>query len=473
MARHSFIQISKLPNLKGRIDYITNPKRQENLYAIYNTTDDAFWGELAKCNRLEFKKSGSTGKCIEGRELIIALPEAYCDFNKQTMLEAFTNYFHREYGVHCIAAMHHNKTKTNLHIHLIFSEREELKDGIEKIATRNMFYDESGKHVRTKKEILDADGNIRKGCSIIKKGEVYDYSRFSKKKPEFKSRLFLSEVKEKYTEKMNLLLSDDEKLKVFKNEGLYLPTKKIGKNNPKADEIAEANEARKEWNSVVDEALFYKVPAKHIKVIKYYKIIKVSKRIGTAKDTLSGTEFYNYKTFIGSAGRLFLAAIDLAIDVLKGLIEIYQAIVEPKSRHDEKTYKKYQKVYVVVSDLEAKRDSAYSRKNQLETKLSIKDYKLIGGKKKLQTEIQSLDKDIKDISSKINKAVKEVGEDNLRDFESHYRYLERLKDDHEYGKKRLAEAKLHHEDRVKEYMADVKDSNVELQERNKKYVRSR
>ena len=45
MARHSFIQISKLPNLKGRIDYITNPKRQENLYATYNTTDDAFWGE--------------------------------------------------------------------------------------------------------------------------------------------------------------------------------------------------------------------------------------------------------------------------------------------------------------------------------------------------------------------------------------------------------------------------------------------
>ena len=47
MARNSFIQISKLGNLKGRIDYITNPKRQENLYAVYNTTDDTFWHELA------------------------------------------------------------------------------------------------------------------------------------------------------------------------------------------------------------------------------------------------------------------------------------------------------------------------------------------------------------------------------------------------------------------------------------------
>ena len=150
MARNSFIQISKLGNLKGRIDYITNPKRQENLYAVYNTTDDTFWHELARCNRLEFKKSGSAGKCIESRELIIALPEPFCNMDKQKVLKDFTELFRRTYGVNCIAAMHHNKTKTNLHIHLIFSEREELKNDIKKIATRNMFYDETGKHVRTK-----------------------------------------------------------------------------------------------------------------------------------------------------------------------------------------------------------------------------------------------------------------------------------------------------------------------------------
>lgn len=33
MARHSFIQMSKLPNVKGRISYITSHARQENLYA--------------------------------------------------------------------------------------------------------------------------------------------------------------------------------------------------------------------------------------------------------------------------------------------------------------------------------------------------------------------------------------------------------------------------------------------------------
>lgn len=49
-----------------------------------------------------------------------------------------------------------------------------MEQPIEKVATRNMFYDEKGNHVRTKKEILDEEGNIRKRCKVIHKGEVYE-----------------------------------------------------------------------------------------------------------------------------------------------------------------------------------------------------------------------------------------------------------------------------------------------------------
>lgn len=45
--------------------------------------------------------------------------------------------------------------KTNYHIHLVFSERKMLEQPEVKVATRNMFYDEQGKHRRTKKEVLD------------------------------------------------------------------------------------------------------------------------------------------------------------------------------------------------------------------------------------------------------------------------------------------------------------------------------
>ena len=78
-----------------------------------------------------------------------------------------------------------------------------------------MFYDETGKHVRTKKEILDDSGNVRKGCNIIRKGEVYEYNRFSKKKAEFKARSFLKGVKTLYTEHINSFLNDKDKLQVF------------------------------------------------------------------------------------------------------------------------------------------------------------------------------------------------------------------------------------------------------------------
>lgn len=80
MPRHSFIQMSKLPNVKGRISYITSHARQENLYATYRTADSQFWSNLARESQQEFQRSGTEGKCIEARELIIALPEVYTQY---------------------------------------------------------------------------------------------------------------------------------------------------------------------------------------------------------------------------------------------------------------------------------------------------------------------------------------------------------------------------------------------------------
>lgn len=93
MARHSFIQMSKLPNVKGRISYITSHARQENLYATYRTADNEFWSNLARESQQEFKRSGTEGKCIEARELIIALPEVYTRYEPQEVLEDFTEEF--------------------------------------------------------------------------------------------------------------------------------------------------------------------------------------------------------------------------------------------------------------------------------------------------------------------------------------------------------------------------------------------
>lgn len=119
-----------------------------------------------------------------------------------------------------------------------------------------MFYNESGKHVRTKKEILDEDGNLRFGCKIIKKGKVYETNFFQPKKEEFKSNAFLENMKQVMTDAINEIVKDEnEKLQVFQKGDPYLATKKIGKNNPKEAEIRADNYLRQEWNRNVDRAL--------------------------------------------------------------------------------------------------------------------------------------------------------------------------------------------------------------------------
>ena len=91
IGRHSFIRQSKLSDVAGRIDYISNPKRQEYLYATYQTEEATpeFWKNLARENQLDFKASGSAGKCIEGREFIIALPKSFVQYRAGAVVRLF------------------------------------------------------------------------------------------------------------------------------------------------------------------------------------------------------------------------------------------------------------------------------------------------------------------------------------------------------------------------------------------------
>jgi len=86
--------MSKLPDVRGRIAYISSHAKQENLYAVYETTDHHYWTELARCSQQEFQKSGTEGSCIEAREFIIALPESFPNlYEPDKLLQLFTDRF--------------------------------------------------------------------------------------------------------------------------------------------------------------------------------------------------------------------------------------------------------------------------------------------------------------------------------------------------------------------------------------------
>ena len=88
-----------------------------------------------------------------------------------------------------------------------------------------------------------------------------------------------------------------EKLHVFDKDGLYLATKKIGKNNPKAEQIRADNEKRMQWNREVDRAIVSNVPVVEIGQIKKKYI---TDRIKASVDTF-GSQPQLYGSIIATA----------------------------------------------------------------------------------------------------------------------------------------------------------------------------
>ena len=440
--RHSFIQMSKLHDVRGRITYISSHAKQENLYAVYETTERSYWRGLARCNKEEFKKSGTEGKCIEARELIIALPESFPDlYDPDKLLKLFADRFKEKYGAECIAALHHNKRKTNYHIHLIFSERELLPEPIEKAATRNMFYDENGKHVRTKKEILDEAGQPRKGCRIVNKGEIYERTLFAPKNKLFKQDTFVDEAKHFYTDLINLLVKDEkEKLYVFDKDGLYLATKKIGKNNPKEEQIRVDNEKRMKWNREVDRAIVSNVPETEIGQLKREYI---TDRIKASIDT-TGSQPELYGSIITTAVAVLALLVSKVLrkaEELSGkLPDTRQEQVvspEPKSKSLPKPQKQaeqtippeptmtaeaaaYPKLHKIYKELVRQNETIFvaeKERNTLEEKQgSLKGLSKLTKKGELQSEIDRINERIDLLKVGLSGIAKRYGYLTMQDF---------------------------------------------------------
>lgn len=411
MPRHSFIQMSKLPNVKGRMSYITSKAKQENLYATYRTADNTFWNNLARESQQEFKRSGTTGKCIEARELIIALPEVYTQYEPQQVLTDFTEKFRRRYGVECVSALHHNKRKTNYHFHLIFSERRLLPEPDVKIASRSVFFDETGKRVRTKKEITGEDGQIRKGCTVIKKGEVYESHLFTAKDTRFKGEPFLREIKEVYTELVNRHISDPEQhLKVFDKNSVYLPTKKIGKNNPKEDEIKADNAARQEWNRTADMAL--------LSGISEAKILEVKRTEIHEKASQSIKEH-------GWLPNLFRSIVNKAKEFLQSLIRQTELPPKPVLNLDMAEFRTMQKPMIRVQDRAKEIRSLQEELPKLKTQLAETKGIFKGRERKeLETKIRRTEEKISVMLEALPEILKEDGYPDVQAFMATYRKAE-------------------------------------------------
>lgn len=234
--------------VKGRINYISDPARQEDIVSFHSTIDQKMWEQLSAERKADNKSSGQYESCIEAKELTIALPHSYFDAaDKEVLAHQLATDFEETYKVPCAVAVHRKGSGKNIHIHIVFSESELLPEPDIKIASRNMFYDESGKHCRTKKEISGEDGQLRSGCRVIKKGEVYKTKYFKGKREDLKSNKNAYFFKQHYAKLLDLT--------VFDRDSYQLAQIKYGKGNPKEDEIKEYNAGVQEYNRAVSEGI--------------------------------------------------------------------------------------------------------------------------------------------------------------------------------------------------------------------------
>lgn len=183
----SFARVTKLSNIGGRADYISNPERQESIVAL---SPDIDWEPYQDYERTHKKTAVANN---EGREVVISLPNeweqlTHDELNKRAQTLAVTA-AGKESDMQW--AVHWNKTHTNLHLHVIFSERQ--KEGNTGRYDRNVYLTNTGKIARSKADrATDTHGNIKP--PIHRKGEVK--GGFTAKDTRYKSRAWVYTMKE-------------------------------------------------------------------------------------------------------------------------------------------------------------------------------------------------------------------------------------------------------------------------------------
>lgn len=177
---------------------------------------------------------------------------------------------------------------------------------------------------------------------------------------------------------------DKEKLKVFDKNGVYLPMKKVGKNNPKAEQIEADNRVRTMWNQTVDRALVSGVPEKQILEVKQSEIgqkAKVSiQKLGRNPalfKSLIMTAIYALELLIG---KVFKMSLEKADKVTEGFVKSepeqtkVRAVNEPVMAKSEsipempkksKLASKFLRLADIYSKLEKQNAAIYQREQQL------------------------------------------------------------------------------------------------------------
>ena len=268
-----YVRANSIYDVIDRLEYISTYKRQkEKLIAVAGNKDLQYWQRLAlECNRSG--KNSKRGKAVQGRELIVNLPNSFLFLEKDeqnNMLKEFVELIDKCCGTSCLIAAHNSKPNGeiscgNAHLHILISERPILHNDEIRRAKRNLFYDSNHHRCERKSDILTANGKLKDGAYIIKKGDITNL--FDSKYDDMSSPRWTKSMKKHLASFINQRFQLDLQRVVYTNESPFIPQNHIGKGHSKEKKLAiqKDNAKVKAYNYLIqtgnislDEAMFYK-----------------------------------------------------------------------------------------------------------------------------------------------------------------------------------------------------------------------
>ena len=203
---------------------------------------------------------------------------------------------------------------------------------------------------------------------------------------------------------------------MFNPDSIYLPTKKIGKNNPKAAEIEADNAARQEWNRTADMALISGIEETKILEIKKEEIHQKASQSIKANGWLPN---------------LFRSIVSKAKGFLQNLIRQTALPPKPVLNMDMAEFRTMQTLMIRVQDrakeIRSLQDEVPKLKAQLaETKGIFKSKE----RKALEMQIQQMETKISAMLEALPDILKSDGYPDVQAFMATYRKSEAVVDNY-------------------------------------------
>lgn len=280
----NFVRLQTIPNVLGRLDYIfrqgafSTKELSEQLVYFHDNFGAENWKKLANFEIAESERLNV--KTNQARELIIALPNGMNekkDAETQYKEIASTLASGQPYAF----AVHWNKSKNNLHMHLLLSERQKLNISQEpKRYRQDIWAKEDGSRalkVEDRHHIMHRKGDIQYDKDGNIKYKSAENSGFSLKNKSMQKKSWLLEKKQEATK---LLKDLGYEITSFDSKEGFLAEKHEGKGN------SEYTQRIKRENSFIRSQNIERA-----KTISRYK-----KQYAAAK-----TEFLEFKKDLSSA----------------------------------------------------------------------------------------------------------------------------------------------------------------------------